>query len=153
MECCNQKVFQFFNLNLNIFWQLDDCLITAWQLSGRLRPNLNMTTINQNWKKIIELRINIQFFSCQNRLVEVKIQWSEENLIIASDFKYYVIVLGRQRKNWQTSLSYFASGSSISLSSWFIGFKADWGLSFASTAVILRISKALFSNFSQRKFK
>ena len=58
-------------------------------------------------------------------IVEVKIQWSEENLVIASDFKYYVIVLGRQRKNWQTSLSYFASGSSISLSSWFIGFKAD----------------------------
>ena len=86
-------------------------------------------------------RLNFHFFWCQNRLVEVKIQWSEENLIIASDFKYYVIVLGRQRKNWQTSLSYFASGSSISLSSWFIGFKADWRLSFAS-AVILRISKA-----------
>ena len=65
-------------------------------------------------------------FDVKNRLPEVKIQWSEEeNLLIASDFKYYVIVLGRQRKIWQTSLSYFASGSSISLSSWFIGFKAD----------------------------
>ena len=37
-------------------------------------------------------------------IVEVKIQWSEENLVIASDFKYYVIVLGRQRKNWLKQL-------------------------------------------------